>query len=390
MKCLLITAILIASSWKQTFSATTMTEENQKDIEEIARILRKTVQPDLDELTTKHNMLVENAISVIDKSLEYVDKFTEDLKTHLEKRISAVDDNAQSNFELLEKNTGDMLTAFRDTMVTNLNNINIKSEEEHNDIIKWTHQRAHVHEDILKTRVTACAYDYGHFGAGVVTYDSKDGGYIEDSVSIRIYNKTDIRPEEVLNRESGVFTVPEHGAGEYLFTFTVTIDSFDQKLSPSAYFFMKNDVKIEGTKIYANVGFSKNHDRVPGSRTILLKLEENDKVSVTQELETDVQDYQISFCGALLHLEKASESPGGLFADASNPGNFPSGTEADQETWEYKKPEFAKTTIEDFAYESNKDAKETLVGSKTILEQAKIEELKAVTEKWDKTNGPWE
>ena len=118
-----------------------------------------------------------------------MDQFTENLKIHLETRILAVDENAQSNFELLEKNTGDMLTAFRDTMVTNLNNINTKSEAEHNEIIELTHQRAHLHEDILKTKVTACAYDHGHFGTGVVTYDSKDGGYIEDSVSIRIYNK---------------------------------------------------------------------------------------------------------------------------------------------------------------------------------------------------------
>ena len=90
MKCLLITAILIDSPWKQTFASTSMTEENQKDIEEIARILRQTVQPDLDELTTKHNLLVENAITVIDKSLEYVDQFTEDLKTHLESYVDSL------------------------------------------------------------------------------------------------------------------------------------------------------------------------------------------------------------------------------------------------------------------------------------------------------------
>ena len=66
----------------------------------------------------------------------------------------------------------------------------------------------------------------------------------------------------------------------------------------------KNGELIEGTKIYADVGFSKIHDRVPGSRTIFLKLEENDEVSVTQDYETDIQDFQVSFCGALLHLEK--------------------------------------------------------------------------------------
>jgi len=356
MRCLLVSAILIASTMRQTLASDRMTEENKNDIEEIARILRETVKADLETLSAQHNKLVENAIDVIDKSLEYVDKFAEDLKTHLEKRIADLDENTMTNFELLESNTATMLTTLSETTMANLKNINTKSAEERNEIIWWTHHRAHLHEDILKTRVTACAYDHGHFGAGVVAYNSKDGGYIEDSVSIRIYNKTDITQEDVLNRETGVFKVPEHGAGEYLFTFTVTIDSFDQKLSPSAYFFLKNGEIIEGTKIYADVGFSKTHDRVPGSRTILLKLEENDEVSVKQVYETDIQDYQISFCGALLHLEKASESPGGLYADATLP-QFPSGTEADQEAWEYEMPEFKTTTTDVFDYESNKNAK---------------------------------
>ena len=98
-----------------------------------------------------------------------------------------------------------MLKALSETTMANLKNINTKSAEERNEIIWWTHHRAHLHEDILKTRVTACAYDHGHYGAGVVAYNSKDGGYIEDSVSIRIYNKTDITQEDVLNRETGVF-----------------------------------------------------------------------------------------------------------------------------------------------------------------------------------------
>ena len=48
-----------------------MTEENKNDIEEIARILRETVKADLETLSAQHNNLVENAIDVIDKSLEY-------------------------------------------------------------------------------------------------------------------------------------------------------------------------------------------------------------------------------------------------------------------------------------------------------------------------------
>ena len=127
--------------------------------------------------------------------------------------------------------------------------------EKHNEIIWWTHHRALLHKAILKTRETAFAYDLGHFGKGIFAYNSKDGGYIEDSFRIRHNTRW--------------------------------------------CSWKRNWEIIEGTKIYADVGFSKTHDRIPGSRTIFLKLEENDEVSVKQEYQTDIQDYQISF----LHLK---------------------------------------------------------------------------------------
>ena len=108
MRCLLGTAIMIAATMRQALASDRMTEENKNDIEEIARILRETVKEDLETLSAQHNKLVENAIDVIDKSLEYVDKFAEDLKTHLEKRITDLDENTLSNFELLESNTASM------------------------------------------------------------------------------------------------------------------------------------------------------------------------------------------------------------------------------------------------------------------------------------------
>ena len=86
MRCLLVTAVLIAAIMRQTLASDRMTEENKNDIEEIARILRETVKADLETLSAQHNKLVENAIDVIDKSLGYVDKFADDLKTHLEKK----------------------------------------------------------------------------------------------------------------------------------------------------------------------------------------------------------------------------------------------------------------------------------------------------------------
>ena len=51
-------------------------------------------------------------------------------------------------------------------------------------------------------------------------------------------------------------------------------------------------------------------------------------------------------------------------------------------------PEFKTTTVDPFDYKSNKEAKESMVGHTDILEEAKIESLKAETEEWNKTNWP--
>ena len=82
---------------------------------------------------------------------------------------------------------------------------------------------------------------------------------------------------------------------------------------------------------------------------------------------------------------QASESPGGLFADASNPGNFPSGTLADQESWEYVSPELKDAKPVDFKFEKKKDI-DNLVPFKDLLEKAKIEDWKTAEADWTGTN----
>merc|ERR1719278_1915764 len=49
---------------------------------------------------------------------------------------------------------------------------------------------------------------------------------------------------------------------------------------------------------------------------------------VRQTRKTDIPDFHVSFCGTLIHLEKASESPGGYWADPTNVMEFPTATEA--------------------------------------------------------------
>jgi hypothetical protein len=99
--------------------------------------------------------------------------------------------------------------------------------KEHNEIIWLTHHRDLLHKAILKTRANGFPYGLGHF----VNYSK-----MRDALAIQ--SASDITQEDVLDRKMG---------------------------------------KKMRAKIYAAIGFSKTHGRVPSSRTILHKLEENDQ-----------------------------------------------------------------------------------------------------------------
>ena len=220
------------------------------------------------------------------------------------------------NFKALEKHSKTMFSDINNTLMHNLKSINEKSTEERNYIIDWAHQRAVLHEDIFKTKITICAKTEDHYGEGVVTYNDGDGRYIQDSVSIRIKNDTcdsgvcmqPARKANILNPATGVFKVPRYAAGEYMFTFTSRIDTWKRRgrrlMRPSSYVFRKNHKKIRGTQISTNVSPNWMSDKVPVSRTIILKLKEGDEVDVFQEINTDTLDSDVSFCGALLHLDE--------------------------------------------------------------------------------------
>ena len=111
---------------------------------------------------------------------------------------------------------------------------------------------------------------------------------------------------KVLNRQTGFFTVPANAAGLYMFTFSATMDTFDADhgLSPNEYKFERNGEILDETGLYADVGSNWKNDKVPGSRTIFLRLEDGDNVAVVQTRARYVLDHHISFCGALIHLNK--------------------------------------------------------------------------------------
>jgi len=376
----ILTLLLHAVSSKGVDRATTM---HKGQIEELARVMREAVRDDLKKsLMVNHNKLAEKTKMFVSKTLEYVDKTFENFKTHFEGNILNKTENTNINFVALEKHTKKAMFEINKTLMQNLQNINKNSKQERDDIISWTHQRATLNEDILKTKISACVKNDNHFGKGVVNYNDGEGHFIQDSVSVRIKNETcdrgacmePARKENIINPATGVFTVPRQAAGEYLLTFTARIDTWTARgrylMKPSSYVFRKNHRKIKGTSISTNVSPNWKSDKVPVSRTIFLKLQEGDEIDIFQEIYTHTLDHDVSFCVALLHLHEASTNPGGEFSDSLSK-KFPRATLANQDTWQYDSLVFARSEDVSFTNQE-KDKKDTLMGHGEIMKKTMI------------------
>ena len=288
--------------------------ENNKFIKAQQDVLEKNILEDFKKIKEKFNATVDT----INKAMAGIKQFTDDsikeLETHMKTDLKARDAALDKNLGILEEYTHAMSDKFMSTMLENLNRLGKHTASEREAIIKWAHKRSHHHEDILKTQVALCAYDHGHHGNTkdvVVNYNSATGGFLDGKKNWQVFNKTcneEACANEVLNRTTGAFKPPKNAAGLYMFTFSVTMDVWDYSsgMEPAEYQFRKNGAKLTGTNFYCDIGSSRDHDQVQGSKTILLKLGEADEVDVVQLWDTDIADSSMTFCGALIHLDKVN------------------------------------------------------------------------------------
>ena len=92
------------------------------------------------------------------------------------------------------------------------------------------------------------------------------------------WTEKEIKPaEEILNPSDGKFTVPESADGEYLFSFNVNMDTWDNRGMKSEYAFYKKEKEgevmlVEGIKIDSTAGSSHYQDTTPGSLQVFLTL----------------------------------------------------------------------------------------------------------------------
>merc|ERR1712223_2307021 len=326
--------LVVASASAQDES---LADKNKDDIVKHEDILKDMVATDLEELKTKIKQFVENVnyklTELRSKTKEAIEKLQEDTAANMK----TGDTTIKENIKKLEEHIRNKINEVNEKMVANLKALSEATSKERTSIRNWNDDRSTKHENILGTHVSLCAYDHGDYAKGkdhVVTYKSARGGFLDGHKSWQVLGGPKHNDEamamEVLNRASGTFKVPKNASGLYMFTFSVTMDTADFNSESSMYEFVKNGDAIKGTRIYSDAGLphptegkSAIYDTTPASNTIFLKLEEYDEVAVRQLMDTDIPDYHVSFCGSLIHLEKASESPGGVLADVTNP-EFPS------------------------------------------------------------------
>ena len=288
--------------------------KNKKFVKTQQDLLEKDILGDFKKIKEKFNVGVDKINEAMTNLKKFTDDSIKEAKDHIQKDMDANDAILDKNLRNLENHTHERFDNFTATMLENLERLSNHTALERAAIIEWAHTRNHRHEDILKTHVALCAFDHGHQDNTqgqdtVVNYNSGTGGFMDGKKNWQVFNETcnhDACANKVLNRDTGVFKPPKDAPGLYMFTFSVTMDTWEatRGLEPAEYQFRKNQEKLVGTSFYCDIGSSRNRDKVQGSKTIFLKLGEDDEVDVVKLRDTAIADSRMSFCGALIHLDK--------------------------------------------------------------------------------------
>ena len=321
-------------------------EANLDAIKNHEKIFKDVVKEDLKTIGVEFDKFLGELNSEMDALRAYVKDTIEEIEAHAKKRMTDSDKVLNDNIKEVEVAINKTFSLMNEVMMANLNTLNKTTLEQRDMTIDWIHTRNHRQEDIMKTNVALCAYSSHHhsdLGEPVTYYNHPEedmdlnkkkppfdetgdlGGYVDDKLDWMVFNQTcpndccskpheEACAMEVLNRETGVFKVPVNASGLFMFSFGITMDVRDFDWLPSErneYQFRKNGVKVDGVSIYADAAENHRGDRLPGSMTVLLQLEQGDEVDVVQTRRresNDIDDYDPTFCGTLLHLEKVSSN----------------------------------------------------------------------------------
>merc|ERR1712165_62387 len=269
-----------------TFDKQAHTNANQ--IESGWLTLEESVMRDVLELKESFNKIHEDINQAFGEFRAYTEESIEDLSKQIVAELGKSDRVLESSTEKLEDYTKSKVVEMNKTLLENLQTLSTTMAGERRSIVDWANERSSIHENLLKTDVTLCAHDDVQSSRrGVVRYNGRHSGFLNDQKSWQVFNescKQESCAMEVLNRGIGRFTVPQNADGLYLFTFSITMDTWDfiEGHTWDFYYFRKNGHKVTGTGLYGNVGSNPHSDMFPGSRTIILDLKAGDYVDIFQ------------------------------------------------------------------------------------------------------------
>merc|ERR1712012_991709 len=310
-----------------TFDKQAHTNANQ--IESGWLTLEESVMRDVLELKESFNKIHEEINKAFGEFRAFTEGSVEGLSKQIVAELGKSDKVLESSTEKLESYTKSKVVEMNKTLLENLQTLSSTMAGERRSIVEWANERSSIHENLLKTDVTLCAHDnvQSRSRRRAVNYNGRHSGFLNDQKSWQVFNESCNQEScamVVLNRDTGRLKVPQNADGLYLFTFSITMDTWDfiEGHAWDFYYFRKNGRKILGSELYGDAGSNEDHDKLPGSRTILLELNAGDFVDVFQEKKRYIPDRQASFCGSLIHLRKASEGPGGWAVDSGH-DSFP-------------------------------------------------------------------
>merc|ERR1711973_896417 len=264
---------------------------NANNIESGWLTLEESVMRDVLELKESFNKIHEDINKAFGEFRAYTEGSIEDLSKQIVAELGKSDRVLESSTEKLEDYTKSKVVEMNKTLLENLQTLSSTMAEERRSIVDWANERSSIHENLLKTDVTLCTHDnvQSRSRRRAVNYNGRHSGFLNDQKSWQAFNESCNQEScamEVLNRDTGRFKVPQNADGLYLFTFSITMDTWD------FIDFRKNGRKILGSELYGDAGSNEDHDKLPGSRTILLELNAGDSTDVFQEKKRDIPDRQ--------------------------------------------------------------------------------------------------
>merc|ERR1712110_678005 len=133
---------------------------NERAIESQWLTLEDSVMRDVLELKESFNKIVGDINTAFGEYRAFTEGSVTELNLHIDSEMKQNDEALEENTKLLEDFTKSQVKEMDKTLLENLQTLSTTMAQERSSIVSWAHQRSTFHEDILKTDVALCAFDY--------------------------------------------------------------------------------------------------------------------------------------------------------------------------------------------------------------------------------------